>query len=234
MQLFSEVLEELEALAEVKYKKFNQKIVPTKQKMLGVRLPNLRKIAKKIVKQNPYEFLALDKKNIYEMVFLEGLVLSYMKENFITLVPLLESFLKKVDNWSQVDSTFSGFKSIKMQQVEVLEVIKEWLNSEDEFIVRSALVILLFYYVEDKYLKMIFDITQNVKHRGYYVKMANAWLLSVCMMKFPNQTITFFKSNNLDKITFQKAIAKSLDSYQIAAEYKKELKRVYSVTKPKN
>jgi len=226
VQLFSEVLEELEALAEVKYKEFNQKIVPTKQKMLGVRLPHLRKIAKKIAKQNPYEFLALEKQNIYEMIFLEGLVLSYIKEDFTTLVPHLEDFLKKVDNWSQVDSTFSGFKSIKMQQEKVLEVIKGWLNSKDEFIVRSALVILLLYYVQEKYLKIIFDIVQNVTHQGYYVKMANAWLLSVCMMRFPQETLEFLRYTSLDDFTYNKAISKSNDSYQITKEYKSKLKNL--------
>ena len=226
MQLFSEVLEELEALVEVKYKEFNQKIVPTKQKMLGVRLPHLRKIAKKIAKQNPYEFLALDKQNIYEMVFLEGLVLSYMKEDFITLVPYLESFLTIVDNWSQIDSTLSGFKKIKYQKQEVLDVVNVYLKSKEEFVVRFALVSLLFYYVEKQNLRMLFDMIQKVQHKGYYVKMANAWLISVCMMKFPQETLEFLRYTSLDDFTYNKAISKSNDSYQITKEYKSKLKNL--------
>jgi len=44
------ILEELNSLAEENYKEFNSKIIPTKQKTLGVRIPALRKLAKNIAK----------------------------------------------------------------------------------------------------------------------------------------------------------------------------------------
>lgn len=72
------VLQELQGLAESGYKVFNDKIIPTRQKTLGVRLPVLRRIAKAIAKEHPLEYIQAEKHNIYEMILLEGMVLSYM------------------------------------------------------------------------------------------------------------------------------------------------------------
>ncbi len=220
----SKILEELKSLSEESYKDFNKKIIPTKQKVLGVRLPALRKLAKQIAKENNLEFINSDKQNIYEMILLEGLVLSYLDKSFTELLPLTEKFLDKVDNWAQIDSTICDFKNIKKEKKEVLHVIKKWLKSDKEFTVRAALVILLTHYTDIENLPLVFKISQNVKHKGYYVIMGNAWLISVCMAKFPTETIEFFKNNTLDNKTHNKAIQKSVESFRVSKEHKKIIK----------
>lgn len=222
------VLDELKCLAESEYKNFNSKIIPTNQTTLGVRVPALRKIAKRIATQDAISFIKLDKQNIYEMIMLEGMTLSYLNKPFKALLPLTEKFLEKVDNWAQVDSTICAYKNIQKEKEDVLSIVKIWLNSEKEFIVRAGLVILLSHYVEKNNLKTIFDLSQRVKHDGYYVYMANAWLISVCMAKYPDETIPFFKNNTLDRRTHNKAIQKSRESYRVSKEDKaiiNELKR---------
>ncbi len=210
---------ELKSFAESDYKIFNNKIIPTKQKMLGVRLPVLRKMAKQIVKENAFEFIYQDKQNIYEMIMLEGMVLSYMDKSFKELLPLTEEFLKKVDNWAQIDSTITVFKNIKKEKRN-FRIIERWLKSDKEFIVRAGLVMLLAHYVDKDNLNTIFRLSQSVKHTGYYVYMGNAWLISVCMAKFPNETIEFFKSNRLDNKTHNKAIQKSCESFRVSKKDK--------------
>ena len=222
------ILEELKNLAEEDYKAFNNKIIPTKQTTLGVRLPILRKIAKRIAKEKAIEFIQLDKQNIYEMIMLEGFVLSYMEKSFKELLPFTETFLLKVDNWAQVDSTICDFKKITKEKQEVLVIVKKWLKSDKEFFVRAGLVILLAHFVEKENVKMIFEMSQGVVHTGYYVHMGNAWLISCCMAKFPEETIVFFRNNTLDNKTHNKAIQKSRESYRVLKEHKviiNELKR---------
>lgn len=214
------VLDELNTLAETSYKEFNRKIIPTEQQTLGVRVPALRKLAKKIAKQDDMSFIHLDKQNIYEMIMLEGMVLSYLDKPFGELLPLTEKFLDKVDNWAQVDSTICDYKNIQKEKEYVLSVVKVWLNSDKEFVVRAALVILLAHYVEKKNLNTIFTLSQRVTHTGYYVHMANAWLISVCMAKHPEETILFLQSNNLDLKTHNKAIQKSRESNRVSKENK--------------
>jgi 3-methyladenine DNA glycosylase AlkD len=218
------VLEELKQLADSDYKEFNKKIIHTNQEVLGVRMPAMRKLAKQIVKNNPYDFINQDKQNIYEMILMEGLVLSHIDKSFIELLPLTENFLHKVDNWAQVDSTVADYKNIKKEKTEVTPIVKRWLKSKDEFFVRSGLVILLAHYITSDDLSMVFKLSNATIHKGYYVFMANAWLISTCMAKFPIETIEFFKNNKLDDKTHNKAIQKSRESFRVSKENKELLK----------
>ncbi|WP_028855989.1 DNA alkylation repair protein [Psychrilyobacter atlanticus] len=223
------IFEELKSLSDESYKSFIIKLVPTNHNILGVRMPLLKKLAKKITKESPYEFLALDKGNNYEMIMLEGLVISSLKIPFSDLVSYIETYMKKIDNWAQVDSFVMNFKGIKKDKEVVFNMLKPWLNSKEEFIVRTALLILLSYYVNKEYLQNIFDISNKITHKGHYVFMGNAWLISVCMAKFPEETILFFKDNRLDKLTHNKAIQKSRESNRVSKEHKnllKTLKRI--------
>lgn len=220
------ILNKLKLLSEKKYKIFNSKIVPTKQFMLGVRVPILRKIAKQIIKEDATIFIELDKQNIYEMILLEGIVLSYIDKPFKELVPLVERYLDKVDNWAQIDSPILSFKTILKDKKFVYKVINKWLKSNQEYVVRAALVILLSYFVQKDYLEDIFKLSQELEHDAYYVYMANAWLISVCMAKYPNETITFFKLNNLDKKTHNKAIQKSIESFRVSKDDKLIIKNL--------
>ena len=215
-----DVLKELKSLADGDYKAFNAKIIPTEQTALGVRIPLLRKIAKRIAKEEAIEFVQSDKQGIFEMIMLEGMVLSYMDKPFNELLPFTEMFLDKVDNWAQIDSTVCDYKNIVKEKEDVLVVVKRWLVSEKEFVVRAGLVILLAHYVEKKNLPMLFKLSQSVSHSGYYVYMANAWLISACMAKFPEETIAFFKNNTLDTKTHNKAIQKSRESFRVSKEHK--------------
>jgi len=220
------ILEELHRLAEVDYKAFNNKIIPTKQQTLGVRVPTLRTLAKRIAKDDWLSFIELDKQNIFEMILLEGMTISYLDQSFIDLLPLTEKFLDKVDNWAQVDSTISDYKNIKKEKEAILPAIRIWLQSDKEFVVRSGLVLLIAHYVEERYLETIFSLSQEVSHDGYYVFMANAWLISVCMAKYPEQTLVFFRNNTLDKRTHNKAIQKSKESFRVSKEHKAALQQL--------
>lgn len=221
-----EILARLIKLKNDKYLNFNSKIIPTNQTMIGVKIPKLREIAKQIIKQDPIKFIKEDKQNIYELILLEGLVISYMKDSFKNLLPLFKTYLTKVDNWAQIDSIISSFKTIKKEQKFVLNIVKTWLLKNDEFIVRAGLVILLTYYIEKENLKIIFELSSTIKNNKYYVYMANAWLISSCMIKFPKETITFLEKRLLDKKTHNKAIQKSCDSYQVSKDYKIILKKM--------
>lgn len=214
------ILEELKALSEANYKAFNKKIIPTEQDVLGVRLPVLRKIAKGIAQNDGVAFLESEKGNIYEMIMLEGLVLSYLNKSFNELLPWTEKFLDKVDNWAQVDSTVCNYKNLAEEKNEIVAVVEGWLRSKKEFVVRAGLVVLLAHYVAKENLDLIFSLSEEVTHQGYYVHMGNAWLISVCMAKYPGETINFFKDNRLDDKTHNKAIQKSRESYRVSKENK--------------
>ena len=88
---------------------------------------------------------------------------------------------------------------------------------------RFIFVMLLAYYVEEKYLKDIFKICEKIKSDEYYVNMAKAWLLSVCYVKFKNETYNFLEKTNLDDWTVNKSIQKVRESLRVTKEEKEKI-----------
>lgn len=213
------IISKLNSLKEPSYKEFSKKIIHTNLEILGIKMANLRNLAKQIAKSDDVlDFINSDKDQIYEMVMLEGLVISYANLEFKTKINLYNNYIQKADNWALIDS-------IKFKQIDdeiMLENIKIWLKSEDEFIIRAGLVNLIYYFINLENLDFIFSL--KFEDNKYYAMMAHAWLLAECMTKFPSQTLKFMKRSKLDKKTHNKAISKMIDSFKISTENKKSLK----------
>jgi hypothetical protein len=60
-----------------------------------------------------------------------------------------------------------------------------------------------------------------IKHPGYYVKMAAAWAISLCYIKFPRITMDYLQNSSLDDFTYNKALQKIIESYQVNQDTKK-------------
>ncbi len=106
----------------------------------------------------------------------------------------------------------------------MLEFFQKYLTSNQEFEIRFAVVMILDFYIEEDYIKKDLEIFENITNQAYYVQMAVAWAISICLIKFYDKTIKFLKSANLDKFTYNKALQKAIESYRITEE-KKEILR---------
>ena len=85
---------------------------------------------------------------------------------------------------------------------------------------------LLNYYIEDEYIDSVLEIFNCIKHEGYYVKMAVAWAISACYVKYDIKTKNFLEKNELDDFTYNKAIQKIIESLQVNQETKAMLKQM--------
>lgn len=205
---------ELLLLQDNTYKEFNFKIIDTDYEKIGIRIPILRDIAKKIVKQDPISFLEVVDDTYYEEVMLEGLVISMVKDIDLSLC-YFDRYIEKIDNWALCDTVVAAMKIVKTHKDIFWKKIKKYLKSKEEYTVRVALVLLLDYYIEDKYIDKIFKICNSVKIDTYYVNMAISWLVSECFIYDKNKTVEFLKQNKLNKFTQNKAISKIRDSYRV-------------------
>ena len=227
-----EILKELNLLKDENYKNFNIKNIPTKQKIIGVRIPILKKTAQKISLNDYVNFIYSDKHNIFELIMLEGLTLSYLKKNFSVLQEDIENYINKVDNWAQIDYVFQNFKSVKKEKEVVLKTIKKMAASKNEFEVRAALVLLLTFFIEKEYINNIFEISNKISNKDYYSLTANAWLISICMYKFPNDTMNFIKDKKLDSKTLKLTIRKIKESLLFKKEKYSNIKKFVSEFSP--
>jgi len=108
------------------------------------------------------------------------------------------------------------------------DFIQKYIESDKEFEIRFGIVMLLDYYIDEEYLEKDFGIFDSIISKDYYVQMAVAWALSICLIKFYDKTIKYLKTSNLDKFTYNKALQKAIESYRInksQKEYLKSLKK---------
>lgn len=217
-----DIRERLESLAEPDFQTFMAKLIPniSKERILGVRLPKLRAIAKELVKEDWRKYLEEAEDNSYEEVMLQGMVIGYAKQEVSELFDWTAWFVPKIDNWSVCDSFCVGLKAAKTYQAEFWAFIQPYLKSKHAYEIRFGVVMFLDYYVNAEYIKEGLKLLDEICHEDYYVKMAVAWAVSICYIKFPKETMAFLKQNHLDDFTYHKALQKITESLKVPKEEK--------------
>lgn len=217
---YSVLKERIYALADSAYLTFHQKLVPDVHNLIGVRVPVLRKLAREISKGDWRGYLAAASEDTYEEVMLQGMVLGCAKMEIAELLERLVVFVPKIDNWAVCDVCVGGLKAVARNQQTVLDFLTPYLCSTQEFEVRFAVVTLMTYYIDEQKIENVLELLDGVKHQGYYVKMAVAWAVSVCFVKFQNQTMRYLCENTLDDFTYHKALQKITESNRVSTQMK--------------
>ena len=213
------------SLQDIEYKEFHKSLVlNSKYEMIGIRVPIMRDIAKKIAKGNIEDFLSLAKKHYYEEVMIQGLVISHIKDEK-TFYKYFKEYISKIDNWALCDSFCSSIKIVRKHEEKYFNKAIDMALDESEFISRVGLVMILNLFVSQNNLTKIFDTLNTIQSDKFYINMAEAWLLCDMYIKYPKETEQFLKDNNLSKFTQNKAISKIQDSYRVSKEEKELLKK---------
>ena len=224
---YKKYIDYLKNLEDKEYKNFNSKLVPNidSKNMIGIRIPILRKIAKKIAKNEYYSFLELVQNKYFEETLIEGLIISNI-DDLDTFKKYYEKYIKKIDNWATCDTFCNSLKIVEKNKEKLFEYFKDFLTIDSEYIIRCSLIVFLNFYNDEKYLNDIFNSVNNINSEYYYVKMAVAWLLSMIYVKYPDKTLIFLKNNNLDTFTHNKTIQKIIESKKVNNEEKEDLRKL--------
>ena len=214
---YDELLALLESCADKTYASFHSKLIKSStDTLLGVRVPILRKIAKKVNIQEILEF----PNEYYEVKFIKLVSVSYLP--FDKFILYLEKVVPLIDNWALCDSFKAN--SILSNRENFLPWIEKYHSKNNEFSVRYALVTLLNYYVEEEYLPLIFAYLKKTDCREYYVHMAAAWLMAEILAKYFEAGVSFLKTKVLNEKTHNKSIQKAIESYRLTNEQKEFLR----------
>lgn len=215
---------QLEEWAEPKLKSFSSGLIPGEERILGVRLPKLRMLAKKLAKGDWQTYLREARDDSLEEILLQGMTLGNVNADFDAIEPYLTGFLPKIDNWSVCDSTCASLKVALREPERVWEYLLPCLRSEEPFRVRFGVVMLLDYFLTEEYIDRVLQELDGIRLEHYYVRMAVAWNLSMCYVKFPERTEGFLEENHLDDWTYNKAIQKIMESRQVSGTDKARLR----------
>ena len=215
------ITSELIHLADSQYKEFHSKLMPEipKERVLGVRTPVLRNYAKEIYEREDVELFLNTLPHLYydeNNLHVELLKLKYKELD--VFLDKLETFLPFIDNWATCDM-FSP-KIFKKEPALIYEKVKQWLKSDETFIVRFGIVTLLQFYLDELFQEEMLSLVSNVKREEYYIKMAVAWYFSIALVKQYDKTISYFTTQQLENWTHNKAIQKAIESRRISEERK--------------
>lgn len=241
--IYFQVREEIIKLAEPSYQQFSSKLLPGTERIVGVRLPLLRKLAKQIIKKQDWrEYLSMTligdteagtspekttacEGELFEEIMLQGFLIGYAPLSLEERFAYLDKFIPKIDNWSVCDSVCATMKFTLENKKETWNYLQKHVKSGEEYGIRFAVVMYINYYINEEYFDRVLEELGEIKHPAYYVKMAVAWALSMCYVFNTKKTENFLQTCTLDDFTYNKAIQKVIESRQIDKQKKEELKK---------
>ena len=218
------VSERLADFASEKYRDFQSKLVPNipKETMLGVKTPDMRKIAKEIKgTKEMEEFLAALPHRYYEENLVHFFLIAMIRD-FDECVRAVETFLPYVDCWPVCDQ--ASPKVFTKNHEKLLPLIKKWIGSEHVYTVRFGIRMLMNEFLGEDFRPDYLEWVANVTGEDYYIRMMIAWYFATALAKQYDESIVYIENRRLEPWTHKKAIQKAIESYRISDEHKEYLK----------
>ena len=222
--IIDEIREELFGLQDKEYRDFQAKLIPTidAETVIGVRAPELRKLAKRFVKREDVgAFLAALPHKYYDENQLHAYIVSEVKDYGLCL-ELINAFLPYVDNWATCDSLLP--KVFKKHKEELLDRIREWTDSDKTYTIRFGVSMLMRLYLDDDFDPAYPEMVAAIRSEEYYVNMMTAWYFATALAKQYEAVVAYIENRRLDTWTHNKTIQKAIESYRVSPERKDYLR----------
>ncbi len=218
------IREKLFTFEDPKYRDFQSKLVPNieKETIIGVRTPDMKKIAKEFAKEeSTNDFLKDVPHKYYEENLVHIFILSMIKD-FDECVKGLEAFFPYIDCWPVCDQSSPGI--FKKNHKKVLPLVKKWIDSDHVYTSRYGMRILMNEFLGDDFKPEYLSWVASKKGDDYYLKMMVAWYFATALAKQYDESVKVIERKELDPWTHNKAIQKACESFRVSDEHKAYLK----------
>lgn len=219
-----ELRESLLDLEDVAYRKFHLKTCPQARNVIGVRMPEQRKLAKRIAKADYWQFLDGFEPYYYEEVLITGIVIATAPMALSERLGYVAWFVPMINNWAICDCFCASFKFRTGDLPEVWDFITSYASSQEEYHLRFMFVMILDHFLCPEYLDRIFALLDQVASPDHYVEMAKAWLVAELFTKFRDETLDYLMRDQLSQFAHNKAIQKACESRRISDVDKQTLR----------
>lgn len=220
----NEITDYLFRNADESYRDFTAKLTPNinKENIIGVRVPVIRKLSKKLKDTDiAKDFLLALPHRYLEENHLHGFLIEHIKD-YDKAVNLTESFLPYIDNWATCDTVRP--KVFKKHTDKLYENIKLWIKSDHTYTVRYAIGLLNSFYLDEHFSIEHLRLVSDIKSEEYYKNMMIAWYFATALCKQYNDTIKIIESRTLSRWVHNKTIQKACESYRISNDTKAYLR----------
>ena len=199
-----------------------------KRTKFGISVPELRKFAKKVAKDNYKEFIENDDYSTFELKLLHAFVIGYAKDDINVLLKYFRDFIPYVDDWAINDSLCQNFKIARQYPDVVWDFLMQYKDSKKEFESRIVSVVLLSHYLNDEYIDRVIEVLNSLNTDDYYSQTGVAWAIATITGKYPDKCLNYLKSKKckLDKITYNKSLQKIRESHRVSEEIKSQTNKM--------
>ncbi len=217
------------AMRDEQYAKFSAKLLPDTDAPVGVRLPQLRALAREIAASpQAVRYLDTPPGTLFEEKLLYGMTIGYTPLPLGQALGYCAGFVPLIDSWSVCDSACATMRFAKAaaNREPVLGFLRPYCTSEQEYPARFGLVMLLFHFSAEPYTAQVLQAAQALRAQGYYAKMAAAWAVCECFVKSRERTLALLESRALDPAVQNSAIRKIRESRRVSEADKAALLRL--------
>lgn len=221
------IIEELFALQDLKYRSFNSKLIPTvdPELVIGVRTPALRKLANEYNKSEESKaYIHSLPHKYYEENNLHAFLIEKIK-NFDECIAALNLFLPYVDNWATCDSMKPPV--LAKNREKLLPQIWKWLESDSIYTVRYAINLLMSYFLDDCFSPVFPERVAAVVSEEYYINMMIAWYFATGFAKQYESFIPYLEKHILPPVVEKMTVRKACESFRITADQKEYIKSIH-------
>ena len=218
------IYERLKAYQDNEYRVFQSKLVPNidSNTIIGVRTPDMRKIAKEVfgtkeaenfIKELPHKY--------YEENIVHSFLISKIKD-FDECIREVEKFLPYIDCWPVCDQSTPII--FKKKHKELLPFVKKWIKSKHVYTSRFGIRMLMNEYLNEDFKDEYLEWVASKNGDDYYLKMMIAWYFATALAKQYDAAIKYIEEERLDSWIHNKTIQKAIESFRVSNEHKEYLK----------
>ena len=218
------IKEKLFKLQDKKYQELQSKIIPNidSSTIIGVRTPEIKKLAKEVVKGDYKPFLEELPHKYYDENQLHAFIISEIKD-YDECIKYINEFLPYINNWATCDTLIP--KVFKKNTDKLIIEVKKWIKSKEDYTIRYGIGTLMRFYLNDEFKEDYLELVSKIKSNEYYVNMMIAWYYATALAKQYDSTIKYIESNKLDTWVHNKTIQKAIESYRITDKQKDYLRK---------
>lgn len=213
---------ELFKLQDKGYREFQSALIPTvnKDRVVGVRIPILRKFAKNLDKASAKKFMSGLPHKYYEEDNLHAFLIERITDIDLCFKEL-DRFLPYVDNWATCD--MMAPKVVIKDKELLLSKAYEWMASDHVYTIRYGISVLMKYFLDDAFSTEYANKVASVVSDEYYVNMMCAWYFATALAKQYDSIVPYLEEKKLPVWVHNKTISKAKDSLRISKEIKEYL-----------
>lgn len=223
-----EIIERIRELSDEEYRQFHSKLMPNidAERIIGVRVPLLRKLAKELKGSRQAEqFLTELPHFYYEENNLHAFLIEF-ESDFEKAVTAVDDFLPYVDNWATCDMLNPKVFAKHKHRLE--GKIVDWMSDKHTYTIRYGIGQLMRHFLDEDFKDDYLSQVAAIRSSEYYVNMMIAWYFATALAKQYEHAVNYLKSGALDRWTHNKAIQKAIESHRLndgQKTYLRSLKR---------